>query len=455
MPRPQTVHELFAALARSRLVEPARLEAFTSRHAFADAPAALARLVADGLLTAFQAGAVAGGDEGALWLGNYRVLDRLGRGGMGNVFLAEHSVLGKRVAVKVLSDALRSDPGARKRFMREARAAAALAHPNVVTVLDADMAHDPPFLVMEHVDGLSLQEAVARGGTFGAGEAAVVGLQVAKGLARAAAVGLVHRDIKPANLLLDRTGVVKILDLGIAKFAPDGTHPPTDWSDVVLGTLDYLAPEQALDSSDVDARADLYALGATLYFLLTGHPPFPGTDIQWKWQVKQTGDPHPLHQLRPDLPPELAAAVHKLLARDRRARLQTPAEAVEVFRWWAAPGNDFPQRLFRLGPRSTAHDHGPPTGGDPLPDTLRIVRPGGRDRTKPALPLPAPEPPRGPDNGVPAHGRVAEVVVPAAEKPRPRPDNGAPAPERRTHAVVLTIALIAALVGMAVLVASR
>ncbi|MDY3559466.1 serine/threonine protein kinase [Gemmata sp. JC673] len=435
MPRPQTVNELFAALARARLVEPARLDAFAARHAFADTPAALARLVADGLLTAFQADALAGGREEALWLGNYRVLDRLGRGGMGNVFLAEHAVLGKRVAVKVLSDALRSDPGARKRFVREARAAAALAHPNVVTVLDADMAHDPPFLVMEHVDGLSLQEAVARGGTFAGGEAAVVALQVASGLARAAAVGLVHRDIKPANLLLGRTGVVKILDLGIAKFAPDGAHPQADRSDVVVGTLDYLAPEQALDSANVDTRADLYALGATLYFLLAGHPPFPGADIQWKWRVKQTGDPHPLHQLRPDLPPELAAAVHKLLARDRTGRFQTPDEAAAAFRWWAVPGTDFPHRLFRLARPTTAHDDGPPTGGDPLPDTLRIVRAGGRDRTKPALPLPpppapAPEPPSGADNGLPAL-------------------------RRGTRAIVLTIALIAAIVGIAALVVGR
>ncbi len=250
-----------------------------------------------------------------------------------------------------------------------------------MSVFDADMAHDPPYLVMEHVDGVSLQEAVARGGALAAGEAAAVGVQVADGLARAAAVGLVHRDIKPANLLVDRRGAVKILDLGIARFATDDTFSRVNGTDVILGTLDYLAPEQATDGPEVDTRADIYALGATLYFLLTGHPPYPGNDVTWKLRAKLHSDPHPLHQLRPDVPPEFAAAVHRLMARDPADRWPTPAAVAAVLHPWAVPGPDFPGRLFRLSSDSTAHDR-PATGHvephDPLPDTLCIVKRGVR-----------------------------------------------------------------------------
>ena len=288
MTRPQTVQDVFDALGRDRLVEPARLAAFADRHGAPDVAGVLERLVVEGLLTGFQAGEVARGRGAALWLGGYRVLDRLGKGGMGSVFLAEHAVLGRRVAVKALSDELRADPTARRRFVREARAAAALDHPNIVRVFDVDMTNDPPFLVMEFVDGISLQAAVSHAGTFSAGEAAAVGVQVADGLAQAAAVGLVHRDIKPANLLVDRGGAVKILDLGIVRFTLEDTHSRVGGVDVILGTLDYLAPEQAEDSSAVDTRADIYALGATLYFLLAGHPPYPGGTCGGSWPPSGT-----------------------------------------------------------------------------------------------------------------------------------------------------------------------
>ena len=378
MTRPQTVQDVFDALGRDRLVEPVRLRAFAERHDPPDVAAALDRLVAEGLLTAFQAGEVAGGRWAALWLGGYRLLDRLGRGGMGHVFLAEHAVLGRRVAVKALSDALRADPGARRRFVREARAAAALDHPNIVRVFDVDMTNDPPFLVMEYVDGLSLQAAVARAGSFSAGEAAAVGVQVADGLAQAAAVGLVHRDIKPANLLVDRRGAVKILDLGIVRFTHEDPHSRADGSDIILGTLDYLAPEQAEDCSAVDARADIYALGATLYFLLAGHPPYPVADVRRKLAAKLGEDPPPLHRLRPDVPPEFAAVVARLMARDPAARYQAPAAVVAALHPWAVPGPEFPARLFRPSSHSTAHDrratdHEP--AHDPLPDTLCIIKP--------------------------------------------------------------------------------
>jgi eukaryotic-like serine/threonine-protein kinase len=415
MTRPQTVQDVLDALQRDRLVESARLCAFLGRHSPVDAAATLARLVGDGLLTPYQADEVAAGRGDGLWLGAYRVLNRLGKGGMGHVYLAEHAVLGRLVAVKVLSDSLRADPGARRRFVREARAAAALDHPNIVHVSDVNMNHEPPYLVMEYVDGVSLQAAVAQAGTFAVGETAAVGVQVGDGLARAAAVGLVHRDIKPANLLVDRRGAVKILDLGIVRFTQEDTHSRIHATELILGTLDYLAPEQAEDSSKVDTRADLYALGATLYFLLAGHPPFPGTDVRRKLVAKRNEDPPPIHCLRPDVSDEFSAVVHRLLARDPADRYPNPAALVAALHPWAAPGPDFPARLFRLSSDSTAHerrhtDHQP---NEPMPETLRIIKPQAR----PAAPGPSGTVGPGSDAAGTAGGTPHGFPGPAAAPP--------------------------------------
>jgi serine/threonine protein kinase len=323
------------------------------------------------------------------------------------------------VALKVMTAGCRADAATRERFVREARAAAALDHPNVVRVLDVDAAHSPPYLVMEHVDGVSLQAAVARYGTFAAGEAAAVGVQIAWGLRHAAAVGLVHRDIKPANVLVDRKGGVKVLDLGIARFEDDPSSGQIGMP-TVLGTLDYIAPEQMMDSSNVDVRADLYALGSTLYFLLAGHPPFPDDDMARKAIRKQTIDPAPLAVLRHDVPDGLAAVVHKLLARAPAGRYQTPAEVADALAPWAEPAADFPDRLFRAwGPpspavpdRPTAADHDP--DATPLPPTRRIHR-AATERHAPQSGLPddldmTPVP-----EGGPKTARV--VVAPAGSTP--------------------------------------
>jgi serine/threonine protein kinase len=281
--------------------------------------------------------------------------------------------------VKVLSAGFRADPLARRRFVREARAATAIDHPNVVHVHDVDVDHDPPYLVMEFIDGVSLQAAVALSGSFSAGEAAAVGAEVAHGLQAAATAGLVHRDVKPANILVDRRGAVKVLDLGIARLPGDDTPPPGEGAEVILGTLDYLAPEQAIDSAAVDARADLYALGATLYFLLAGHPPFPGSDLRHKLAAKQYSDPPPVHRLRPDVDPRLAEVIQKLLARDPAARYPSAADAAAALVPFAALPPNFPARLFQPKRPSTVHDQTRTQEPEsPLPATQRIVRPGPR-----------------------------------------------------------------------------
>jgi serine/threonine protein kinase len=172
---------------------------------------------------------------------------------------------------------------------------------------------------------------------------------------------------------------VKVLDLGIARLPGDETQPSTEGADVILGTLDYLAPEQAIDSAAVDARADLYSLGATLYFLLAGHPPFPGSDLRHKLAAKQYSDPPPVHRLRPDVDPELCAVIQKLLARDPAARYRSAAEAAAALAAFASLLPNFPARLFQPKRPSTVHDDVQSQGPEsPMPATQRIVRPGPR-----------------------------------------------------------------------------
>ena len=390
MAMPAETQRALELVRMSRVVLGGRLDEFVR-----DLPAAVAsaltpddlfaRLVEAGLLTRYQAGRLASGRWEGFRVGGYVVLDYLGRGGTGEVYLAEHALLGTRVAVKVLSGAADADPAGRSQFVREARAAASIDHPNIVRVFDVDVEHDPPFLVMEYVDGISLQAAVAARGAFSPEEAAAVGLEVARGLEPVAAVGLVHRDIKPANLLIDRRGGVKILDLGIARYTSDVNSRPTTHAEIV-GTLDYLAPEQAVDSSAVDHRADLYALGATLYFLLAAHPPFPGDDPARKIAMKQFHDPPPIRELRGDVSPDFSAVIQTFLARDPVARPQSPADAaalLEPFVGGELP--DFPARLFRGDRPSTAANEEQPTDHprEVLPDTQRLRR------VPPAAPEPA------------------------------------------------------------------
>lgn len=403
MHRPESTDDAIALVRRSRVVDDARLGEFLNQVGEVETAAGvLGRMVDHGLLTRYQAAELAAG-RCDFRIGGYRILDRLGRGGMGEVFLAEHHLLGTRAAVKVLCGG-RADEPTRERFVREARAAAALDHPNIVRVFDVDAAHDPPYLVLEYVDGISLQAAVARHGTFSGGEAAAVGAQVALGLGQAAEIGLVHRDIKPANVLIGRKGGVKILDLGVARFTNEPVSRFID-GETVVGTIDYLAPEQAVDSSNVDTRADLYALGATLYFLLAGHPPFPDADLPRKLHLKQTTDPSWIAAHRPDIPAGLAAVVHRLLARRPADRFPTPGEAAAALAPWADPDPDFPDRLFRPAAPAGNELAGDPTisGDDPnptqLPPTRRILRSqterqptaaGVSDITPlPALPAPA------------------------------------------------------------------
>jgi formylglycine-generating enzyme required for sulfatase activity/tRNA A-37 threonylcarbamoyl transferase component Bud32 len=263
--------------------------------------------------------------------GRYRVLRELGRGGMGVVYQARHTVMDRQVVIKVISKALLDRPDALERFRREVRAAAQLSHPNIVTAYDAEQAGDAHFLVMEFVPGQSLAEVLHRRGPLPVAHACHYVRQAALGLQHAFERGMVHRDIKPHNLMLTPKSQVKILDFGLAKMASErGAGKGLTASGAYMGTPDYSAPEQATDARTADIRADIYSLGCTLYCLLAGHPPFQEDTAIKTILAHLDKAPVPLPELRPDVPADLWAVVARLLAKDPARRYQTPAELAQV-----------------------------------------------------------------------------------------------------------------------------
>ncbi len=266
----------------------------------------------------------------------YQLLRLLGSGGMGSVYLAEHRVLGRPVALKVINPELLSDPGALERFRSEARAAACLNHPNVVTVYDAETAGDGHFLVMEYVAGTDLARLVAGSGPLPVEAACDYVAQAALGLEHAHRHGMVHRDITPRNLMLTDNGAVKVLDFGLAYFvseAKTGTRPAAQ--DVLLGSIDYMAPEQAADPHSADIRADVYSLGCTLYFLLVGQPPFPHGQLAEKIRSHAQRPPPALGEARGDVPLGLSRVLERMLAKLPADRYQTPSEVAAALSPWS------------------------------------------------------------------------------------------------------------------------
>jgi hypothetical protein len=245
--------------------------------------------------------------------------------------------MGRRVAIKVLPQNRVNDSSYLDRFYREAKAAAALDHPNIVRAYDVDHEGNVHYLVMEYVEGRDLQRMVREGGVLPYEQAAEYIRQAALGLAHAHEVGLIHRDIKPANLLIDQRGNVRLLDLGLARFADDDQASLTVQHDEnVLGTADYLAPEQALNSHNVDARVDIYSLGCTLYFALTGHPPFPEGTLAQRLLKHQTEEPPSIYLDRPDAPDGLVQICKRMMAKLPQLRYQTAGEVAEALAQWLA-----------------------------------------------------------------------------------------------------------------------
>ena len=250
--------------------------------------------------------------DGGIAGGRYRLERPLGHGGMASVYLGRDSELDRPVAVKLLAENAAADSGLRERFVREARIAARLSHPNIVGVFDAGEDEGRPYIVMECVEGETLSELLARRGQLPPDEARGLALQAARGLAHAHAAGLVHRDIKPQNLLLREDGTLKIADFGIAR-AAEGTA--LTQAGTVLGTAAYLAPEQAL-GEEVTSAADVYSLGAVLYELLTGRPPYEFDSLADLADKQRRHAITPVRELAPDVPPDLEALVMRCLARN-------------------------------------------------------------------------------------------------------------------------------------------
>lgn len=355
-PQPVDRKTFLAHIRRSGLVAESELTRWLSRLPDTDRGRVLARaLVAEGVLTRFQAERLLIGRTAGFLLGQYRILDQIGRGGMGRVFKAEHLTMRRLVALKVLAPHLIKTGRAHELFFREVRATSQLVHPNIVTAFDASAAGDRHYLVLEYVDGPNLDQLVAKRGPLPVAQACEYVRQVAHGLQCAHNLGMVHRDVKPANLLVQRRGLdgnssalglVKISDFGLARLHdPDAELDEHDRAgtlfareNTVLGTPDFLSPEQARCLHQTDIRSDLYSLGCTFYFLLTGQVPFPGGSTIDKL-IRHNTEPAPaLSTYRSDVPPVVTAIVDKLLAKKPAERFQTPAELADALQPFAVTG---------------------------------------------------------------------------------------------------------------------
>lgn len=290
-------------------------------------------LVNQGKLTIFQARNIVAGGANRLVLGSYVILDKLGAGGMGTVYKAQHRRMKRVVALKVLPTAKMSKSGMVQRFQREVEAAAKLDHPNVVTAHDADEHRGLHYLVMEYVDGFDLAYLVERCGRL-PGESVDWIIQVAKGLNYAHNQGVVHRDIKPANLLLDTNGTVKILDMGLARFDEQADGSEDEASGLtqmgeIIGTLDFMSPEQAEDTRRADARSDIYSLGCTLYYLLTAQYLYSEDTVLKKLLAHRTKPIPSLRSICSDVSERLDLFFQKMVAKSPDDRPQTMGEVIE------------------------------------------------------------------------------------------------------------------------------
>ncbi len=343
MPSHVTVETFLTCLRHSGLIDDNRLatlrkEVQKAGTGAGDAKTLSESLVRDETLTAWQAENLLRGKRRGFVLDKYRLLGPLGRGGMNAVYLAEHSLMRRRCAIKILPAKQLGDQSSVERFHREARAVALLDHTNIVRAYDVGKVVDGNtpihFFAMELVEGENLEERVAREGPLSPVDAANFIRQAGEGLAHAHSAGIVHRDIKPANLLVDADGVVKILDLGLAKFF--GEEPPSNApaGQPIFGTVDFLSPEQALNSHTVDGRSDIYSLGCSLYFLLAGRAPFPDGTLTQRLVGHLSQKPVPIAQQRSDVPTDLEAILERLLAKKPEDRIQSADELAELLRQW-------------------------------------------------------------------------------------------------------------------------
>ena len=396
MPAPATADELFTVVEKSRLVSAAVLGNYRTRVATEPQPPnrVADRMVEDGVLTPFQAALLMEGKSRPFFVGPYKVLSRIGSGSSGVVYLCEHVSMRRKVAVKVLQGRRAKDEVSLQRFLREARAAAALNHPNVVHALDLGLENDIHYLSMEYIDGSSLMNLVRDEGPLAPRRLADYLRQAAAGLAHAHAAGLIHRDLTPSNIMVGRDGVVKLLDLGLARFA-DSDENLTQGAP--LGVLGYIAPEQERGDDSVDARSDIFSLGATIYFGMTGRAPNPRRGV---------GDtPAPKARASEDDGfDQLLAIVERMMMPRPADRFQTAYEVAEAVTQFLEPpeaapsagaeveGADAGDTDFVLEP---SHDAPQNSGAETVDDDFAftdVIEPVKPARQQPAPPREEPAP---------------------------------------------------------------
>ncbi|MBN2293161.1 MAG: protein kinase [Pirellulales bacterium] len=263
-------------------------------------------------------------------LGHYELLEFVGGGGMGRVFRALDTKLDRQVAIKVLPCEQLADEETLQRFRNEAKSAARLDHDNIARAYDLGEDQGLSYLVFEFVEGITIRELIGKHGPMTLPDALSYTLQVADALDHATGRGIVHRDVKPSNILITNEGRAKLIDMGLARIQmPHDSNDDLTATGVTLGTFDYISPEQARDPRIVDVRSDIYSLGCTFFFMLTGRPPFPEGTVLQKLLQHQGDEPPDIHEFRPEMPEEVSVVLRKLLAKDPKRRYQTPGELVE------------------------------------------------------------------------------------------------------------------------------
>jgi serine/threonine-protein kinase len=340
----------------------------------------VAALIESGQLTPWQVDQLRKGRHKGFVLGKYKLLRLLGAGGMSSVYLAEHATLHHKVAIKVLPVKRVDQSSYLARFEREAQSSARLNHPNIARAFDLESSGAIHFIVLEYIDGTDLYAKVKREGPLDVREVAEYLRQAATGLQYAHDEGLVHRDIKPANLMLDKRGTVKILDMGLALANGDEAGSLTrEHDEKVLGTADYLAPEQARDSHKADRRSDVYSLGCSLYFLLVGRAPFANGPLAERLRAHMNEPAPNLLEKRPDVPTAIAELYFRMMEKHPDARPQTAQEVADALAAWLGSTPTGPRPAGRLDPPRRAPRRGSGEGSatpGPRRQPGQVVRSG-------------------------------------------------------------------------------
>jgi serine/threonine protein kinase len=341
---PPTVEDFLKTVARSKLIEPEQLQELVRNlppEQTGDSQSLADHLVRIGKLSRFQASKLLQGVAKGLILGSFQVLALIGKGAMGKVYLARDSRDGQLVALKVLPPRrARAKERLVARFQREMELSRLVAHPNLCRTFEVGQFHGIHYIAMEFIPGKTLTKVVNEQGPLPLSRAARLMAEVASGLEHAHRQGLIHRDLKPSNIMVTPHDHAKLLDLGLALLQGEDVEDPSviGGQGYIVGTMDYIAPEQTTDAAGVTARADIYALGCTLYFVLTGQPPFPGGTHKEKIRRHRKDRPEPLSNLQPLLPPAFVGMVEKMMAKDPRQRYPS-ARAVEESLWLWTEGS--------------------------------------------------------------------------------------------------------------------